>query len=54
MSRKVTRQLLEMIDEGLLDRDTLILCCLNYMSEADVHDMAVQYSLFEEEDDDQE
>lgn len=53
MTRRTTRYLLEMIDEGLLDRDTLILCCLNYMSEADVRDMAVQYSLLEEEDDEE-
>lgn len=52
--RRFTRQLLDMVSDGLLDRDTLILCCLNYMSEADVYDMAVQYSLIEEEDDDQE
>ena len=28
-----------MIEDGLLDRDTVILACLSYMTENDVHDM---------------
>ena len=28
-----------MIEEGVLDRDAVILACVNYMSEADVTDM---------------
>jgi hypothetical protein len=40
MTRKVTNQLLEMVEAGILDRDFLILCCLKYMSEDDVADMA--------------
>lgn len=39
-TRKVTNKLLEMIEDGLLDKDTLIMACLKYMSEADVADMA--------------
>ena len=54
MTRRTTRQLLDMVKEGLLDKDTLILCCLNYMSEADVRDMAVQYELITEDDDEDE
>lgn len=38
--RKVTNQILEMIDEGVLDRDMVIRAALCYMSEADVADMA--------------
>lgn len=40
MSRECTNQLLEMIDEGLLDARDIVLCCLKYMSEDDVRDMA--------------
>ena len=40
MTRKVTNLLLEMVEEGILDKDTLIMACLKYMSEDDVADMA--------------
>lgn len=40
MTRECTNQLLEMIDEGLLDARDVVLCCLKYMSEDDVRDMA--------------
>ena len=39
MTREYTEQLLEMIDEGILDRDAVIMACLKYMSEDDVRDM---------------
>lgn len=39
MSRKYTNKLLEMIDEGLLDRDMVIMACVKYMSEDEVKDM---------------
>ena len=39
-TRAVTRKLLELADEGLIDKDTLIKACLGYMSEAEVADMA--------------
>lgn len=39
MSREYTNKLLEMIEETLLDKDTVILACLKYMSEQDVQDM---------------
>lgn len=39
MTRKASNKLLEMIEEGTLDRDTVILACLKYMSEDDVLDM---------------
>ena len=39
MTRRVTNQLLDMIEEGLLDRDQVILACVQYMSEAEVSDM---------------
>ena len=39
-ARRITNQILDMIDEGVLDRDAVIRACLCYMSEADVADMA--------------
>ena len=38
--REATNKILEMIDEGILDRDAVIMACLKYMSEDDVADMA--------------
>lgn len=40
MARKATNRLLELVEEGVIDKDLLILCCLKYMSEDDVADMA--------------
>lgn len=39
MTRQYTEQLLEMIEDGMLDRDTVIMACVKYMSESDVQDM---------------
>lgn len=39
MARQNTNQLLEMIENGLLDKDTVILACVKYMSEDEVADM---------------
>ena len=38
-SRQYTNTLLDMVDEGLLDKDTVILACVKYMSEDDVKHM---------------
>ena len=40
MSREYTNLVLEMVEEGVLDKDTVILACLKYMSDRDVRDMA--------------
>ena len=50
--RKATDKILEMVDEGILDKDTVIMSCLKYMSEDDVADMAHcnEFFLNEEED----
>ena len=40
MVRKYTNMVLEMVDEGVLDKDVVIMACLKYMSEAEVRDMA--------------
>ena len=52
--RQATEKVLEMVEEGILDKDTVIMSCLKYMSEDDVADMAQMNEFFinEEEDDD--
>jgi hypothetical protein len=39
-----------MVEEGVLDRDTVIMAALKYMSEDDVADMAHANEFFDEED----
>jgi len=53
MTRQATDKILEMVEEGILDKDTVIMSCLKYMSEDDVADMAHSNEFFinEEEDD---
>jgi hypothetical protein len=51
--RKATNKILEMVEEGILDRDTVITACLKYMSEADVADMAHCNEFFEEDEEDE-
>jgi len=57
-TRQATNQLLEMIEGGVLDRDTVIMACVKYMSEDDVADMCHINEFFEgmeeEEIDDEE
>lgn len=50
MTRKATNKILEMVEEGTLDKDAVILACVNYMSEADVADMAHCNGFIEEEE----
>ena len=54
MSREYTGKLLELIEDGMLDRDTVIMACVKYMSEDDVKDMMEhnEFILEEDEDDD--
>ena len=56
MTRQATDKILEMVEEGILDKDTVIMSCLKYMSEDDVADMAHSNEFFinEEEEDDEE
>lgn len=37
--RIYTNMLLELVKDGMLDKDTVIMACLKYMSEDDVKDM---------------
>jgi hypothetical protein len=50
MTREVTNKILEAVGEGALDRDTVIMACLKYMSEAEVSDMADANDFFYDED----
>jgi len=45
---------LEMVEEGLVTADHLLLCCLKYMSNDDVYDMLDCNELTERFDDDGE
>jgi len=54
MTRQYTNQLLEMIDNGILDAETVLRSCLSYMSEAEVQDMAESEEFIEEEEEDEE
>ena len=50
--RKNTNKLLKMVEEGLIDKYTVILMCVKWMSEDDVTEMMRVNELFEEEEDD--
>lgn len=54
--REATNKLLELIEDGILDRDTVIMACVKYMSEDDVADMCHSNEFFfdDDEDDDEE
>ena len=53
MSREVTCKLLEMVEDGILNKDNLIMSCLKYMSEHDVKDMAHCEGYIEESDEEE-
>jgi len=48
--REVTKKLLEMVDNGLLEERMVILACVNYMTDFEVNEMANLNNFFEEED----
>ena len=52
--REATNRILELVEEGLLDRDTVIMACLKYMSEDEVADMAHANEFFLDEDEDED
>ena len=54
MTRQATDKILEMVEQGILDRDTVIMSCLKYMSEDDVADMAHANEFFINEEEDEE
>lgn len=50
MSRQATNKLLEGIEEGIYDKDTVIMACVKYMSEDEVADMMHVNEMNEEGD----
>lgn len=53
-TRKVTNQLLQLVEDGILDPQVVLEACLNYMSEADVADMAHCNELLDYKDEDED
>jgi hypothetical protein len=51
--RKATTKILEMVDEGLLDARKVLAVALDYMSEADVVDLASCEGYIEDEEEDE-
>jgi len=52
-TREYTNLLLERIEDGLYDKDQVIMACVKYMSEADVQDMMhCNEMLFDEDTED--
>lgn len=51
MARDFTNKLLEMVEEGVLDRDTVIMACVKYMSEDEVRDMMFANDFLEDTND---
>ena len=47
-SRKVTKKILALIEDGVLDVEIVLNACLKYMSEADVLDMAEENEFLDE------
>ena len=52
--RQATNKLLEMVEEGMLDRDSVILACVKYMSEDQVRDMCHMNEFFAGTEDEDE
>ena len=53
-SREYTNKVLKAVEEGLLDKDMVILACLNWMSESSVEQMCDANLFFEHEDEEEE
>ena len=53
-TREFTNKILEAVEEGMLDKDTVIMACLIYMSEDQVRDMAEANCFFEHEEEEDE
>ena len=50
MTREYTNLLLEKVEEGLLDKDTVILAFCKYLFEADVEDMMHTNEMLDQEE----
>ena len=53
-TRKVTNQILELVEDGILDPQAVMEACLKYMSEDDVADMAHCNELILEEEEEED
>ena len=53
-TREFTNKILEAVEEGMLDKDMVIMACLKYMSEQQVKDMAEANEFFMDEDEEEE
>lgn len=51
-TRKYTDMILDMVRDRVLDKDDVISACLNYMSEAEVQDMAESEGFIDDDTDD--
>jgi len=49
-ARHYTNLLLERIEDGVYDKDQVVMACVKYMSESDVHDMMWHNEMLFEED----
>jgi len=54
MTREATNKLLTLVEEGILDKDNVILCCVKYMSEDDVAEMCHINDFFYDEESEDE
>jgi hypothetical protein len=52
--REATNRLLELIEEGCLDKDTVIMACLKWLSEDEVRDMAEANKFFLDAEEEEE
>ena len=52
-TREITNKILEAVEEGRLNKDTVITACLKYMSENEVADMAHANEFFLDDDEDE-
>ena len=51
MTRFYTNMLLELVEDGMLDKDHVIMACVKYMSEDEVKDMMQCNEFIEPEED---
>lgn len=54
MSQGYTDKLLEMVEEGILDKDQVIMACVKFMSERNVQAMMEANEFLEQEDNEEE
>ena len=53
-TRKMTCHLLDLVDEGMVDKDWLILALLSWMSEDDVAEFCERNEIGQDEEEDEE